>query len=108
MLACQKTQAVTGNQAGSCLVRVHSLCIHITGYLCVFHYTPAQYEKRRWLTLWIAGEREKHVDYSSNYWSASPNANNSNNAWNVNFNNGNSNNNNKSNNNYVRLVRDGE
>ncbi|MCP4417006.1 MAG: DUF1566 domain-containing protein, partial [Chloroflexi bacterium] len=55
-----------------------------------------------------AGEREKHVDYSSNYWSASPNANNSNNAWNVNFNNGNSNNNNKNNNKHVRLVRGGE
>jgi len=42
------------------------------------------------------------------FWSASPNANNSNNAWNVNFNNGNDNNNNKSNNNAVRLVREGE
>jgi len=42
------------------------------------------------------------------YWSSSPNANNSNNAWNVNFNNGNVNNNNKNNSNYVRLVRGGE
>ena len=41
------------------------------------------------------------------YWSSSPNANNSNNAWIVNFNNGNDNTNNK-NNNYVRLVRSGE
>lgn len=39
------------------------------------------------------------------YWSSSPNANNSNNAWNVNFNNGNDNNNNRTNNNHVRLVR---
>ena len=39
------------------------------------------------------------------FWSSSPNANNSNNAWIVNFNNGNSNNNNKNNNNNVRLVR---
>ena len=40
-------------------------------------------------------------------WSASPNANNSNNAWGVNFNNGNDNNNNRNNNNHVRLVRGG-
>ncbi|MBO4698854.1 DUF1566 domain-containing protein [bacterium] len=38
-------------------------------------------------------------------WSSSTNVNNTNNAWNVNFNNGNVNNNNKSNNNYVRCVR---
>jgi hypothetical protein len=44
---------------------------------------------------------------ASNYWSASPNASNSNNAWNVNFNNGNVNNNNKNNAMYVRLVRGG-
>ena len=42
------------------------------------------------------------------FWSASPNANNSSNAWNLNFNNGNDNNNNKSNDNHVRLVRGGE
>jgi hypothetical protein len=41
------------------------------------------------------------------YWSSSPNANNSNNAWIVNFNNGNDNNNNRNNNNAVRLVRGG-
>jgi RNA-directed DNA polymerase len=45
---------------------------------------------------------------SSNYWSSTTNANNTNNAWNVNFNNGNVNNNNKSNNNYVRAVRGGK
>ena len=44
---------------------------------------------------------------SSYYWSSSPNANNSNNAWIVNFNNGNVNNNNKDNHNYVRCVRAG-
>ena len=44
---------------------------------------------------------------ASNYWSSTTNANNSNNAWNVNFNNGNANNNNKSNNNYARGVRGG-
>ena len=41
------------------------------------------------------------------YWSASPNANNSNNAWQLNFNNGNDNNN-RNNNNHVRLVRSGQ
>ena len=45
---------------------------------------------------------------ASNYWSSTTNANNTNNAWNVNFNNGNVNNNNKSNNNYVRAVRGGK
>ena len=45
---------------------------------------------------------------ASNFWSASPNANSSNNAWNVNFNNGNANNNHRSNNNHVRLVRSGK
>jgi hypothetical protein len=44
----------------------------------------------------------------SGVWSSSPNANNSDNAWNVNFNNGNSNNDNRNNNNAVRLVRGGE
>ncbi len=42
------------------------------------------------------------------FWSSSPNANNSNNAWKLNFNNGNDNNNNRNNNNYVRLVRGGK
>ena len=46
--------------------------------------------------------------YVSPYWSASPNANNSNNAWQLNFNNGNDNNNNRNNNNHVRLVRVGQ
>jgi hypothetical protein len=41
------------------------------------------------------------------FWSSSSYANNSNNAWNVNFNNGNDNWNNKNNNNQVRLVRSG-
>ncbi len=45
---------------------------------------------------------------SNNYWSSTTNANNSDNAWIVNFNNGNSNNNNKTNSNYVRCVRGGE
>ena len=40
-----------------------------------------------------------------NFWSSSTNVNNTNNAWNVNFNNGNVNNNNKTNNNNVRCVR---
>jgi len=48
------------------------------------------------------------TDFSSSVWSGSPNANNTNNAWNVNFNNGNSNNNNRNNDQYVRLVRGGK
>jgi RNA-directed DNA polymerase len=42
---------------------------------------------------------------SNNYWSSTTNANNPNNAWNVNMNNGNVNNDNKNNNNYVWPVR---
>ena len=49
----------------------------------------------------------KHVQ-ANNYWSGSTNANNTNNAWNVNMNDGNVNNNNKNNNNYVWPVRSGE
>jgi len=45
---------------------------------------------------------------SNNYWSATSNANNTNNAWIVNMWNGNVNNNNKTNNNYVWPVRSGE
>ena len=45
---------------------------------------------------------------SSNYWSSSTNADNSDNAWNVNFNNGNVNNDDKTNDNYVWPVRGGE
>ena len=44
----------------------------------------------------------------SNFWSASPNGNSSNNVWSVHFNNGNANNNNRNNGNHVRLVRAGE
>ena len=52
------------------------------------------------------GEKEA-AETNANYWSSSPNANNSNNAWLVNFNNGNVNNN-RNNNNRVRLVRSGK
>jgi hypothetical protein len=45
---------------------------------------------------------------SSYYWSSTTNANNTNNAWCVNFNNGNVNNINKSNSYYVRAVRGGK
>jgi len=44
---------------------------------------------------------------SANYWSSTTNANNTSNAWNVNFNDGNVNTNDKSNNNYVWCVRGG-
>jgi hypothetical protein len=42
---------------------------------------------------------------SSFYWSATTNANNTGNAWDVNFNNGNVNNDDKDNNNFVWCVR---
>lgn len=46
---------------------------------------------------------------SNNYWSTTTNANNPDNAWNVNLNNGNVNNGNKTNNNnYVWPVQSGE
>jgi len=45
---------------------------------------------------------------SNNYWSSTTNADNTDNAWNVNFNNGNVNNDNKTNTNYVRAVRAGQ
>ena len=44
---------------------------------------------------------------SNNYWSSTTNANNPNNAWNVNLNNGNTNNDNKNNTNFVWPVRGG-
>jgi len=44
---------------------------------------------------------------SSNYWSATTNANNTSNAWDVNFNNGNVDNDDKDNNNFVWCVRGG-
>lgn len=52
--------------------------------------------------------QELNLITSNNYWSSTTNANNTDNAWNVNFNNGNTNNNNKTNNNNVRCVRGGE
>ena len=59
--------------------------------------------------------REKRTDFmrvsgveSNNYWSSTTNADNPDNAWNVNLNNGNVNNDNKDNNNYVWPVRGGE
>ena len=52
-------------------------------------------------------EQAKGETASSNYWSATSNANNPSNAWNVNLNNGNVNNNNKTNNNWVVAVRGG-
>lgn len=54
--------------------------------------------------MWKQAERASAVSF---YWSSTTNANNPNNAWNVNFNNGNVNNNNKSNNNRVLAVRGG-
>ncbi len=53
------------------------------------------------------GRRGQINVQSSNYWSSTTNANNTTNAWNVNFNNGNVNNNNKTNNKHVWCVRGG-
>ena len=47
----------------------------------------------------------QNINTAYNYWSATTYANNTDNAWNVNFNNGNDNNNNKTNSYYVRCVR---
>lgn len=55
--------------------------------------------------LWPGREQAERARQGSNYWSSTTNANNPNNAWNVNFNNGNVNNNNKNNNNFVLPVR---
>jgi hypothetical protein len=52
-------------------------------------------------------EQAEGATVPNNYWSATTNAGNPTNAWNVNFNNGNANTNNKTNNNYVRAVRGG-
>lgn len=52
-------------------------------------------------------EKVERARVASNYWSSTTNANNPNNAWNVNFNNGNVNNDNKTNNNFVTAVRGG-
>lgn len=54
-------------------------------------------------------EQPKWADQclSSNYWSATTNANNTSNAWNVNLNNGNVNNDDKTNTNFVWCVRGG-
>jgi len=53
------------------------------------------------------GSKWRGKTAANNYWSATTNANNPNNAWNVNFNNGNVNNDNKNNDKYVRAVRAG-
>ena len=60
-------------------------------------------------TGYIVGPREQaeRVSAATNYWSSTSNANNPNNAWNVNFNNGNVNNANKNNTLRVRAVRGG-
>ena len=52
----------------------------------------------------LSSPKSRGTIQSNNYWSSSTYAQNTDNAWNVNFNNGNVNNNNKTNNNYVRCV----
>ena len=53
------------------------------------------------------GNKRRGNTAASNYWSSTTNANNPDNAWNVNFDNGNVNNDDKSNTNSVRAVRGG-
>ena len=53
------------------------------------------------------GSKRRGTTVANNYWSATTNASNPNNAWNVNFDNGNANDNDKNNDNYVRAVRAG-
>ncbi len=55
-------------------------------------------------SLWEQAERAIAASF---YWSSTPNANNPNNAWNVNFYNDNVNNDNVNNDNRVRVVRGG-
>ena len=52
-------------------------------------------------------EQAERETAASNYWSSTTNANNPNNAWNVNFDNGNVNNDNKNNTKHIRAVRGG-
>jgi hypothetical protein len=61
--------------------------------------SEARLERRR--------EQAERATQANNYWSATTNPGNPNNAQDVNFNNGNVNNDNKTNNNYVRAVRSG-
>lgn len=74
--------------------------------------TAWQYLRRivRWFRIdpQLAERPSRGRAIASNYWSSTTNANNPNNAWNVNFNNGNVNNNNKNNGFYVRCVRGGK
>ena len=55
----------------------------------------------------VGREQVERETASNWYWSSTTNANNPNNAWNVNFNNGNVNNNDKNNDKHVRAVRGG-
>ena len=75
--------------------------------LCDFTTKTFWYSRWVYRTFFYKLEKCKvYLAASNNYWSSTPNADNSNNAWNINFNNGNENNNNKNNNNNVRCVRE--
>jgi hypothetical protein len=71
---------------------------HIIGLL-----EQINYQRKLWVFISVISIKE----IATNFWSSSPNANNSSNAWQLNFNNGNDNNNNRNNSNRVRLVRFG-
>ena len=65
--------------------------------------------KTRFLTTDLAGKVDGlYGVQSNNYWSSTSNADNPNNAWNVNLNDGNADNDHKNNDNYVWPVRGGE
>ena len=70
-------------------------------------FVPGMTGPVKWWICRKAGRKWMDNVQSSSYWSATTNANNTNNAWNINFNNGNDNNNNKTNSYYVRCVRAG-
>ncbi len=68
--------------------------------------------RRPWVPARYTGRRGRIIVcgctfQSNNYWSSTTNADNTDNAWNVNLNNGNVNNDNKTNTNYVWPVRAG-
>ncbi len=75
--------------------------INMDGFLSVSQFSERKVDKQ-----FVSTNANLFSCYKN--WSSTTNVNNTDNAWNVNFNNGNVNNNNKTNNNYVRPVRGGQ
>jgi hypothetical protein len=86
--------------------RVLSLLCPLSTCQLLFSGLMAGISGQSWYPLGSVCETQV-AESVTGYWSSSPNANNSNNAWIVNFNNGYDNNNNRNNNNVLRLVRSG-